>query len=329
MPNELLIPDYRRTARRIPWDCLPAPVRDLAARPLGGTVTLVEPAGGGFTPGFAAVLGNAGGKRIFAKAAPASDPVTFPSYVREAEVAALLPAGMPVPALLDAGIVDGTDWQVLLYEAVPGRMPGQPWTEADTAAAETACASSAALLAGFPRAKCGPPLGPDIAAVPSRFQPVADGAEAPWFLPRLSRDEARMFQTALELCPEALAGDAVIHGDLRADNILIADGRAVFCDWNFLGTGPEWIDWVGLLPYMRADGIDADAWLHRSRLTRDVPAAFIDAWLAGLLNYMVHWGSQPEVEASPLLRSHGRHTARLIYQWLASRQRDQRRLPEV
>lgn len=320
-------PDYRRTARRLPWDRLPAAVRDAIAASLGGAVSLVEPAGGGFTPGFAAVLGNGHGDRIFAKAAAATDSFIYPSYLRESQVVPLMHPGMPMPALRSAErlTVEGTDWQVLVYEAVPGRMPGQPWTEADVAAVESACVTSAALLADFPRAEGGTSVAEDMALIPSRFAPVADGGEPPWFLPGLSAEEARGFQAALELCPEALAGDAVIHGDLRADNILISGGQALFCDWNFLGTGAAWIDWAGVLPYVRPDGIDADAWLRRSVLTRDVPDAYIDALLAALLNYMIHWGSQPDVEASPVLRIHGRYTARLVYDWLAHRTRPLRR----
>ncbi|MDK1327870.1 phosphotransferase [Arthrobacter sp. zg-Y1143] len=322
MQEPLAIPDYRRTARRLPWGRLPAAVRDSIAASLDGGVSLVEPAGGGFTPGFAAVLGNKSGDRIFAKAAAASDAFIYPSYLRESQVVPLMLPGMPMPALRSAQrlVADGIHWQMLVYEAVPGRMPGQPWTEADVAAVETACVTAAALLTDFPQAEGGTPVAEDMALIPTRFKAVADGGEPPWFLPGLSAEEAGGFQEALDLCPEALAGDAVLHGDLRADNILISDGRALFCDWNFLGTGAPWIDWVGVLPYARADGIDADAWLRRSELTRDVPDAYIDALLAALLNYMIHWGSQPDVDTSPLLRIHGRHTARLVYDWLACRQ---------
>ncbi|CEA09402.1 Phosphotransferase enzyme family protein [Arthrobacter saudimassiliensis] len=321
MQQEPAAIDYRRTARRLPWDRLPAPVQDNIAAHLGGRVGSVLPAGGGFTPGFAAVLGDDAGESVFAKAAPASDPNVYRSYRREAEVTALMPPGMPVPALRTAERlpVDGVEWQVLVYDAVAGRMPGLPWTEADVAAVERACAASAALLTDFPRGARGSALGEDMAQIPSQFQPVLDGAAPPWFLPGLDRDEAHELQRALELSVEALAGDGVIHGDLRGDNILIASGNAVFCDWNFLGTGAAWIDWVGLLPYTRPDGIDADAWLHRSALTRDVPPAHIDAWLAALLNFMTYWGGQPEDDASPQLRSHGRYTARLLYDWLAAR----------
>ncbi|MDM7989384.1 phosphotransferase [Arthrobacter sp. zg-Y877] len=316
-----IIPDYRRTARRRSWSDLPPVLQETFCTRLGGRITSVEPAGGGFTPGFAAVLVSDAGARVFAKAAPASDTVIYPSYLRESQVVPLMPAGMPMPALqaTESLVADGIAWQLLIYEAVDGYMPGHPWTQADLAAVEAACSAAARLLAGFPRAAAGTPVADDMTGVPTCFAPVAGGGPAPWFLPDLTTSEARMFQELLELCPEALAGDSVIHGDLRPDNILISSGRALICDWNFLGTGAPWLDWVGVLPYVRADGFDVDAELQRSLLTRDVPARHIDAWLAALLNYMIDSGNKPEVPSSPHLRSHGRHTARLIYAWLVSR----------
>ena len=315
------IPDYRSTAARRTWAELPFLLQERAAAHLGGRVTRVRMAGGGFTPGFAAVLESAGGGRIFAKAAPESDAFIYPSYLREARVLPFMPPGMPLPALRAAEhlAVDGTGWQLLVYEAVDGTMPGHPWTNGELRAVEQSCAEAVRRLQDFPRELAGDPLADDFAAVPSSFLAVADGEPAPWFLPGLSAREAGSFQALLDLCPEALAGDAVLHGDLRPDNILMLSGLALICDWNYLGSGPEWADWVSVLPYARAGGLDADAWLHRSALTRAVPARYIDAFLAGLLNYMIHWGSQPEVPTSPQLRVHGRHTARIVYDWCVAR----------
>ncbi|WP_461168645.1 phosphotransferase [Arthrobacter sp. Z1-15] len=216
------VPDYRRTAVRRTWAELPTPLQERAAAHLGGRVTGVRPAGGGFTPGFAAVLENAGGDRIFAKAAPESDAFIYPSYLREARVLPFMPPGMPLPALRAAEhlAVDGAGWQLLVYEAVDGTMPGYPWTDRDLSAVEQSCAETVRSLKDFPRELAGDPLADDIAAVPSSFPAVAEGKPAPWFLPGLSAQEAGNFQALLDLCPEALAGDAVLHGDLRPDNIL-------------------------------------------------------------------------------------------------------------
>lgn len=319
--DQHIVPDYRATALRRTWAELPALLQDRLTAHAGGRIVSVQPAGGGFTPGFAAVLEGDEGSRIFAKAAPASEAFIYPQYQREAQVVPLMPAGMPMPGLLAAEevAVPGDSWELLVYEAVDGTMPGHPWTETDLQAVEASCVEAVSRMQGFPRQDSGAPIAQDLAGVPSQFRAVAEGGSAPWFLPALTRAEAAAFQQSLDLCPEALAGDAVLHGDLRPDNILLQAGRALFCDWNFLGTGAQWIDWVSVLPYARAGGLDADAWLRRSELTRDVPPPYIDAFLAGLLNYMIHWGGQPEVSSSPHLRVHGRHTARLVYDWAVSR----------
>ena len=315
------VPDYRTTALRRPWTELPAALQARLSGHLGAAVASVQPAGGGFTQGFAAVLQSSSGRRIFTKAARASDTFIYPSYLREAEVMPLMPAGMPIPRLRAAEqlVVDGVSWQLLVYDAVDGVMPGYPWTDADLQSVEEACVTAARLLRDFPRGLAGDPLAADLAGVPSQFLPLAAGRPAPWFLPGLTTDQAADFQDLLEFCPQALAGNDVLHGDLRPDNVLAGPGRAVICDWNFLGTGPAWTDWTGVLPYARAGGLDVDAWLLRSTLTRDVPPRYIDAFLVALLNYMLHSGGQPEVPSSPSLRSHGRHTARLVYDWLVQR----------
>ncbi|GAA3286971.1 phosphotransferase family protein [Arthrobacter citreus] len=314
-------PDYRSTARRRTWAELPAALQQRAAAHLGGAVTAVRPAGGGFTPGFAAVLEAGEGRRIFAKAAPESDGFIYPSYLREALVLPFMPEDMPLPPLraTEQLVVDGTAWQLLIYQAVDGVMPGHPWTEEDLGAIERSCAAAVRGLKDFPRNLAGDPLAADLADVPPQFAAVADGGPPPWFLPGMTARQAERFSALLELCPEALAGDAVLHGDLRPDNILMSSGRALICDWNFLGTGPDWTDWVSVLPYARAGGLDADAWLRRSELTRGIPARHINAFLAALLNYMIHWGSQPDVPTSPLLRVHGRFTARIVYDWCVQR----------
>ena len=82
------------------------------------------------------------------------------------------------------------------------------------------------------------------------------------------------------------AGTAVVHLDLRDDNILIGrDGRVWICDWNWALLGAPWLDLVTLLLATAGDGLDADAVLATHPLTRDVEPRSIDAWLATLWLY--------------------------------------------
>lgn len=327
--------DYAQTAHRRPWQQLPAQVRERFAAELGAPVENAALAGGGFTHGFAAVL-TGSGRSIFAKAAPESDDFIYPAYLREAAVLAVLPGGLPVPRLIAAesltvdSSVDSAGsgaqtWQLMCFEAIDGYMPGAPWTETDLEAAHDSLVRVQAGLAELPPELAGGPMAAGfsedtaISGVLDRLSRTG----TPSFLPDLSAGQLRDMQQLSDASGEALAGDAVLHNDLRADNVIMRreDSTALFCDWNFLSTGPEWVDWVALLPYVRPHGIDVESWLQRSPLSAGVDAERIDSWLAVLGAYMIHHGSQPDVPTSPLLRAHGRYTAMLIIEWLAERRR--------
>lgn len=316
--------DYTRTARRAPWDSLPQPVRERIAARLGQEVTAVELAGSGFTHGFAAVVRGAS-RALFAKAAPAEDDLIYPAYLREAAVLAELPARMPTPVYLGSDSVDAADgaWQVMFFEPVTGRMPGQPWTEPDLAAVHSALLEVERLLQRLPAALQGPDLRTQFAQdtdICALFGAIGRGTEPPPFAPLITRGRAAELQQLVDRSAAALRGTAVLHSDLRADNILISrDGQALFCDWNFLTTGPRWADWVVILAYAWLDGVDVRPWLAGSALTRDADPEDIDSWLAVLAAYMVLSGSRPEVPSSPLLREHARHSARMLTGWLAER----------
>ena len=96
------------------------------------------------------------------------------------------------------------------------------------------------------------------------------------------RERLPELQALVESSSQHLAGDTANHCDLRADNVLLNDGRALFVDWNWLCLGPPWTDFVGIPPLARADGVDVDAWLARSELTRGVDPEAVDAWLAAV-----------------------------------------------
>lgn len=321
--------DYSATAVRPTWEELPAPVRDLVAE-VGGArvVSAAAPAGSGFSRGYAGLVDLEDGRTVFVKAAGADLPYAFPSYRREAEVLRLLPARVPAPGLVGSGEVtaDGTAWVAVAFEpVVRGRMPGQPWTETDLAAVHDACRASAEALTPGPAELELPDLAdvvltatPASAGMLGYFDGLGDGAvELPGGQPDWTRDRAPELSVLLTGMAGALRGDTAGHGDLRGDNLLIDPaGRAWIFDWNWLCRGPAWTDFVGLLPLARADGLDAEAWLRRSPLTRDVPDEAIDVWLAVIAAYMLCAGSQAEPEP---LGSHRRRYARTYLDWLGAR----------
>ncbi len=51
-----------------------------------------------------------------------------------------------------------------------------------------------------------------------------------------------------------LGGDALLHFDIRSDNVCLRDGRAVFVDWNWATVGNPNLDVASWLPGLRSEG---------------------------------------------------------------------------
>jgi hypothetical protein len=58
-----------------------------------------------------------------------------------------------------------------------------------------------------------------------------------------------------EAAPRAqLDGDALLHFDVRSDNLCLRDGRAILIDWNFACVGNPLVDVAAWLPSLEAEG---------------------------------------------------------------------------
>jgi hypothetical protein len=111
---------------RLGWEELPAAVRQALQARLGSPVIHAATQPGGFSPGLAARLRLADGRRVFLKAAgPDPDPHTPALHRTEAQVTANLPPTAPSPRLLWAYDQDG--WVALAFEDVQGKLPTLPW----------------------------------------------------------------------------------------------------------------------------------------------------------------------------------------------------------
>lgn len=320
--------DYTATVRRPYWATLPDAVQAAVGEAAGcGVVRADPPPGSGFTGSFAAVVHLRDGRRVFAKAGRGRDdnPHVLRALTREASVLAALPSGTPSPRLVGARRVkDGEHpWQVVVTEAVEGRLP-QPWTEGDVDAVHRACLQAAAALTP-------PPAGITLSALPedlrddtrtlAHFDRLDDSSIAPtWGQPAWLIERAAELSRLARAAPDAVSGDTACHGDLRADNVLVHRRQAVLVDWNWLAVAAAWTDFVAVLPLARADGVDADAWVRRSPLCRDVDPDAVDAWLANISAYMLAAVDDPVwAGGSPLVRVHQRRYARTFLDWIAAR----------
>jgi hypothetical protein len=101
-------------------------VRSAIEERLGGRVVEAVTQRGGFSPGLAARLRMADGRRHFVKAvSEQANPDSPGMHRREAEVVAALPVEAAVPRL--QWIYDQDGWVALCFDDLEGKMPTLPW----------------------------------------------------------------------------------------------------------------------------------------------------------------------------------------------------------
>jgi hypothetical protein len=313
------LPDipYGATAVRKDWSDLPPAVREAIGIRLGAPIAAVTSAGGGFTRAFAAVIETAAGESAFVKAAALTDP-TAAWYAREAAITAALPDG--VPAARPRWTFTESGYFVLGLDAIDGSVPALPWMPEALDAALTAWAESASALAkpsGALLAAGLPSLSDLLRSALSCWSPIAAGhAPMPAAAPDWAAAKIDELAGLEQAAPPLVAGDGMLHGDLRVDNVLIdRAGAAWLCDWTWPCLGAPWFDTVSLLVTAYASGLDPDALLKPWH----APAAGIDGALAALSGYWLVRASGGPSSASPHSRQHRRFSGEQALAWLADR----------
>jgi hypothetical protein len=290
---------------RIGWGDLPRPVRRSVEEIVGGAVVEAVSQPGGFSPGTADHVRTADGRRAFVKAVSGALNEHSPAMHRaEARVTAALPPSAPTPRLL--GVHDDGDWVALVLTDVEGRHPD--WhVPADVAAARTALADLARALTPCPIDV------PDLRTVLAtdflgwhRLRDDPPAALDPWVAGHLD-----------ELCHQAehgvaaLAGDTLVHADIRADNLLIgADGSVTVIDWPWGARGPAWLDTLLLLVNIRLLGGRADLSMV------DADRADVVGVLAGFGAFFCDTARLPAPPGLPSLRAFQQAQGDVVVQWL-------------
>lgn len=215
------------TGVRHHWAGLPALVRSAVEDILGARVVEARSQSGGFSPGVAARVRLADGRRAFVKAVSAETNPSSPDLHRaEARHTAALPPGTPAPRLL--GSYDDGTLVALVLQDIDGRQPRIPWEPAELDRVLAAVGELGTALTPAPFD------APAAAVRKARMFTGWRTLPAEGDTSRLDPWAARNLGLLAELesgWEEPAAGDSLAHSDLRADNILLTDERVVFVDW--------------------------------------------------------------------------------------------------
>jgi hypothetical protein len=223
---------------------LPQRVLDaLPARPVGARQ---------IRRGFAAnnakwVVSLASGRSVFVKAA--TDEMSA-GFLRDEHAVYQTAAALFMPRLLGWRDADG-DLPVLVLEDLSAAEWPPPWTDAAVAAVLRTLDEVAATPPpdALPRADEDEDwtTGWDVVARdPVPF--LSLGLASPAWLER----HIDALRSASHAAP--LAGTALLHLDVRSDNLCIRDGRAVLVDWNLAERGNPLLDIAFWLPSLRHEG---------------------------------------------------------------------------
>ncbi|WP_176523068.1 phosphotransferase family protein [Blastococcus aggregatus] len=296
---------------RLPYDRLPSALRAQIDQVLGSPVVRVSPRKGGFSPGPATVVTCADGRSAFVKAAGTPLNPETPTLMRaEAEVAAGLPASLPVPALrAHLEWADGADeWVALVFDVFDGDAAPLPWTPRTAAVAVAGLAELA--RSGTPCPVAGlPTLAERVDKPLSSWSGLAADPPAdldPWEVQRLDW---------LGRVPDRLAaggwlgGDTLVHGDLRADNLLIGPGGAVaFVDWAWAVRGADWIDTVLFsLDAAAQGGVDPEWLVGRSALVAAADPRQVTDLVLAMAGMWATSMRRPAPPGLPTIRAFQRH----------------------
>ena len=301
---------------RLTWVDLPAHVHARIETLVGGTVVHAETALGGFSPGLASTLTLADERVVFVKAvATRTGPGSSDLLRRERDNLRRL-GPRPFTSRMIASDDDG-DWVVVAFEHVAGRAP-VPSVGAERARMIRAFEEAAASLTPSPIE------APTFAATGAGdldgwARTAADDAAAvvvPWIAANL--DAVR---TLAEGWRDASAGDSLVHGDLRADNMLLSGDAVVIVDWTDISLGAPWLDWVCAVPSvcLFAGTPPPEQTFQESALAAAADPAMVTAVLAAVAGYFLCSAVKPVVPALPTLREFQRAQGLVAADWLRTR----------
>lgn len=300
---------------RIHWEALPTEFRAALEERLGAQVVEAVTQPSGFSPGLAARLRLADGRRVFVKAVhEMANPDTPGIHRHEATILARLPATVPAPRLL--WTYDEAGWVALCLEDIDGRHPYEPWTDADLTLVIAAAKQMAKGLTPSP-IEINRTAAYGFAKTINGWRVALERREErlePWVLRHLA-ELADLESRA----PDASAGETLLNFDMRADNILISGDRVYFVDWPWARIGAWWIDLLCMAPSVEMQGGPKCAsFLERLELD-DVARDAIDAIVCAMAGYFAVHALDPPPPGIPTVRAFQAAQGGFAVAWLRDR----------
>jgi hypothetical protein len=301
----------------LPWAEVPAAVQAWAAGFGDGTQPVVRDLPGGFSPGATTVL-EWPGRSVFVKAVgSALNPESPGMHRREVVVSTALPRSQHFPRLLASH--DDGDWVALAFDAVDGRPPRHPWDESELATVTDALSSLHRDLTPSPL----PLLNPLADYVRHMFGGWAEMAAMDARPPGLDEWSCRHLDRLAELesaWPAACEGPTLVHGDVRADNVLLTSDGVVFVDWPHAAVGTPVFDVIGWAPSVVLEGGPPPEEL----LARHVPPVKVDpevitVLLAAVCGFFIERSLRPPPPGLPTIRAFQAAQGAVALAWLRRR----------
>jgi aminoglycoside phosphotransferase (APT) family kinase protein len=263
----------------------------------------------------------ADGRRVFLKGAGPEPNADTPSvHRREIRVAAALPERVPVPRLLWSYDEGEGGWVALLFEDVEGRNPAVPWRPNELDKTLGALAALSDLLTPSPLPLGSAPSAQDWREVAGRHwrgvrEERPEGLDA-WSAHHLDQLVALEAQASA-----AVAGDTLLHLDLRADNLLLTrEGEVLVVDWPHARVGVPWLDPAFFAPSVAMQGgPKPEELMERLPQARSADPDALTAVVAAVAGFFTGESLKPAPPGLPTLRAFQAAQGEEARAWLARR----------
>lgn len=285
---------------RLLWSCLPIHVRDALEAIMGSAAVEVTSQNVGYSPGTADRIVTEKGDRYFVKAV--GNPVNTESPdIQRKEIRVFEAVS---DRLLGSGIVgsyDDGEWVGIVFKDIEGRHP------------DLADAHDRELVIDALQELVSSPLSLEVQAIlPSLSDDVAYAFDA-WKridedpVPGLNPCIIDNFDRLLHLAESAsnrLAGDYLVHSDLRKDNILISGDKAFIVDWPWAAVGAPWFDalTVTIDAGLTNIGFNTIKEIKTNPLLASCSEDDIDSVISGMMGYFFDCARKPAPPGIPHLR---------------------------